>query len=101
MEPEGEPQRVKENPRHVTAADWSPDTCEIVFAASLTNTSALFRIFTGHGAAVQAIPGTGSSAYNPTVSPESRRLANRDAYFHARIEYGQPALVTGWPANRL
>ena len=75
MDPEGDPQRIDEHQGNVTAADWLPDTREIIVASSVNSISTLFRISTGHGAPEHAIPGTGSSAYSPTVSSRGNRLA--------------------------
>ena len=75
MEPQGDPERIDDHQQNVTAADWLPASREIIFASSVNSTSTLFRISTGHGAQERAIPGTGSSAYSPTVSWRGNRLA--------------------------
>jgi Tol biopolymer transport system component len=75
MEPEGAPQRVGAQQKFVIAADWSADDREIIFAAAGNNTSTLFRTSVGQGSTEHAIPGTGSSAYSPTVSSRGNRLA--------------------------
>ena len=75
MEAEGDPRRVDEQQRNVTAADWLPDSREIVLASSTNSISTLFRICTRHGAEERAIQGTGSSAHSPTVSLRGNRLA--------------------------
>ncbi len=87
MATEGGPQRVDEHQRNVTEADWLPGTREIIFASSANNISTLFRVATGHGALEHTIPGTGSSAFSPTVSSRGNRLAyvtgTHDANFWA------------------
>ncbi len=75
MEPAGEPRRIGDERRNVTAADWLPDGSEIIFSANENSASALFRISTRHGASERAIPGTGSSAFSPIVSGRGNRLA--------------------------
>jgi len=75
MEPEGDPRLVDQRQPFVSEADWLPDTREIVFASTENNVSTLFRASTRPGAPERAIPGTGSSAYSPTVSGRGNRLA--------------------------
>ena len=75
MEPEGDPRLVDQHQPFVSEADWLPDTREIVFASTANNVSTLFRTSTRRGAPEHAIPGTGSSAYGPTISRRGSRLA--------------------------
>ena len=73
MDPKGEPVQIATN--QVTAADWLPDSREIILTSGVATSSALFRISTRRGAEEQAISGTGSSAFSPTVSWRGNRLA--------------------------
>jgi Tol biopolymer transport system component len=75
MEPEGDAQRVDSRQQFVTAADWSAEAREIIFASLGNNTSTLFRTSLGQGAQEHPVPGTGSSANSPTVSARGNRLA--------------------------
>ncbi|MGA2149918.1 MAG: protein kinase [Bryobacteraceae bacterium] len=74
MEPEGEPRQIADKQQTVTAADWLPDSPEIVFSSGVISNSRLFRISIDRGAGGHAIPGIGT-AYEPSVSGRGNRLA--------------------------